>query len=70
MGSHVFAGPDGGLVGLVELVASVVGFAFGGLDASFVGAEGFGLLLARPPGLFPVPLGFLEGGEEEGWATS
>ena len=30
------------------------------------GGGGFGLLLARRPGLFPVPLGLLEGGEEEG----
>ena len=30
------------------------------------GGRGFGLLLARHPGLFPVPLGLLEGGEEEG----
>ena len=40
MGSHICAGPDGGLVGLVRLVGlvgSVVGIAVGGLDASFVG---------------------------------
>ena len=30
------------------------------------GGGGFGLLLARPPGLFLVPLGLLEGGEEVG----
>ena len=30
------------------------------------GGGGFGLLLARPPSLFPVPLRLLEGGEEEG----
>ena len=30
------------------------------------GGGGFGLLLARPPGLCPVLLGLLEGGEEEG----
>ena len=30
------------------------------------GGGGFGILLARRPGLFPVPLGLLEGGEEEG----
>ena len=43
VGSHIFAGPDGGfvgLVGLVGLVGSVVGFTFGGLDASFVGVGG------------------------------
>ena len=40
VGSHIFAGPDGGsvgLVGLVGLVGSVVGFAFGGLGVLFVG---------------------------------
>ena len=37
VGSHIFAGPDGGLVGLV---GSVVGFAFGGLGVSFVGVGG------------------------------
>ena len=52
MGSHVFVGPDGGLAGLV---GSVVGFGFGRLVSSFVGAGGVGLFLARP-GLFPVPL--------------
>ena len=30
------------------------------------GGGGFGLPLARPPGLFPVSLGLLEGGEEAG----
>ena len=30
------------------------------------GGRGLGLFLACPPGLFPVPLGLLEGGEEEG----
>ena len=42
MGSHIFAGPDGGLVGLV---GSVVGFRFGGLVSSFVGAGGLGFFL-------------------------
>ena len=55
VGSHIFAGPDGGSVGLVGLVGSVVGFGFRGL----------GLFLARP-GLVPVPLSLLGGGEEEG----
>ena len=45
VGSHIFAGPDGGLVGLVELVGSVVGFGFGGLVFSFVGAGGLGFFL-------------------------
>ena len=43
VGSHIFAGPEGGLVGLlglVGLVGSVVGFAFGGLGVSFVGVGG------------------------------
>ena len=47
VGSHIFTGPDGGLVGLVGFVGSVVGFAFGGLDSSFVGAGGLGFFL--PP---------------------
>ena len=38
VGSHIFAAPDGGLVGLVGLVGSVVGFRFGGLVSSFAGA--------------------------------
>ena len=42
MGSHVFVGPDGGLAGLV---GSVVGFGFGGLVSSFVGAGGLGFFL-------------------------
>ena len=48
MGSHIFGGPDGGLVGfvgLVGLVGSVVGFAFGGLDASFIGVGGLAFFL-------------------------
>ena len=48
VGPHIFAGPDGGivgLVGLVGLVGSVVGFAFGGLDASFVGVGGLAFFL-------------------------
>ena len=45
VGSHIFAGPDGGLVGLVGLVGSVVGFAFGGVDSSFVGVGGWGFFL-------------------------
>ena len=45
LGSHIFAGPDGGLVGLVGLVGWVVGFGFGGLDSSFVGAVGLGFFL-------------------------
>ena len=45
VGSHIFAGPDGRLVGLVGLVGSVVGFRFGGLDSSFVGAGGLGFFL-------------------------
>ena len=61
MASHVFVGPDGGLAGLV---GSVVGFGFRGLVSSFVGA-GVWAFLARP-GLVPVPLGLLGGGEEEG----
>ena len=46
--SHIFAGPDGGLVGLVGLVGSVLGFAFGGLDASFVGVGGLAYFLPAP----------------------
>ena len=42
VGSHIFAGPDGGLVGLV---GSVVGFGFRGLVSSFVGAGGLGFFL-------------------------
>ena len=42
MGSHVFVGPD---VGLAGLVGSVVGFGFGGLGSSFVGAGGLGFFL-------------------------
>ena len=48
VGSHIFAGPDGGLVGLVGLgglVGSVVGFALGGLDASFLGVGGSAFFL-------------------------
>ena len=37
-----------------------------GVGRFVCGGGGFGLLLAHPPGLFPVPLGPLEGGEEEG----
>ena len=51
VGSHIFASPDGGLVGLVwlvGLVGPVVGFAFGGLDASFVGVGGLAFFLPAP----------------------
>ena len=44
MGSHIFAAPDGGLVGLVGLDGSV-GFRFRGLVSSFVGTGGLGIFL-------------------------
>ena len=37
-----------------------------GVRRFVLGGGGFGLLLALRPGLFPVPLGLLGGGEEEG----
>ena len=45
VGSHIFAGRDGGLVGLVGFVGLVVGFAFGGLVSSFFGAGGLDFFL-------------------------
>ena len=54
----------------VSGVRWVSGFGGGvcvrGVRRFVCGGEGFGLLLAHPPGLLPVPLGLLEGGEEEG----
>ena len=58
VGSHIFAGPDGGLVG------SMVGFGFGGLVSSFVGAGGLGFLL--PDRASSRYRGLPGSGEEEG----
>ena len=58
VGSHIFADPDGGLVGLV---GSVVAIVLGGLDSSFVGAGGLCFFLPAR-----ASSGYLEGGEEEG----
>ena len=69
VGSHIFAGPDGwlvGLVGLVWLVGSVVGFAFSGLDASFVGLGGLAFFLPAPRASSRCRSASFECGEEEG----
>ena len=74
VGSHTFAGADGGLVGLVGLVGSVVGFALGGLDSSFVGAGVWAF--SCPPGPLPgtalPPRGWGKGGSgtpRTGWCA-
>ena len=64
-----FRGSGWGVSG-VSGVSWVCGFGgrvcVRGVRRFVCGGGGFGLLLARPPGLFPVPLGLLEGREEEG----
>ena len=61
MGSHVFVRPDEGLAGLV---GSVVGFGFGRLVSSFVGAGGLGFSCPTGPlpGTAPPPRGWGRGG--------
>ena len=62
-------GSRGGVSGVSE-VSWVSGFdgrvCVRGVRRFVCGGGGFGLLWPRRPGLFPVPLGLLGGGEEEG----